>query len=134
MTGPNKNSVTETMQKGGSVKKYQQGGGGAGPIAPTAPTVRSMKNDPKKCIGSPPGYVWNERLGGCMAPPRSKPASGPMMKKGGSVKHPGFKAVASKIASKQGVSKNAASAILAASTRKASAKAKIANPRLKKVK
>lgn len=48
--------------------------------------------------------------------------------------HPGFKAVASKIAKKQGVSKEKASAILAASTRKASAKAKKANPNLKRVK
>lgn len=48
--------------------------------------------------------------------------------------HPGFKAVASKIAAKEGVSKQAASAMLAASTRKASAKAKKANPKLKRVK
>lgn len=54
------------------------------------------------------------------------------MAKGGS--HPGFKAVQAKIAAKQGVSKKAAGAILAASTRKASAKAKAANPRLKRVK
>jgi len=54
-------------------------------------------------------------------------------KKGGTA-HPGFKAVQSKIAAKQGVSKKAAGAILAASTRKASAKAKAANPRLKRVK
>ena len=47
--------------------------------------------------------------------------------------HPGFKAVQSKIAKKQGVSKQAAGAILAASTRKASAAAKKANPRLKRV-
>lgn len=49
-------------------------------------------------------------------------------------KHPGFKAVASKIASKEGVSKGRASAMLAASTRNASAKAKRANPNLKRVK
>ena len=49
-------------------------------------------------------------------------------------KHPGFKAVQSKIASKQGVSKKAAGAILAAATRKASPAAKRANPRLKRVK
>lgn len=55
------------------------------------------------------------------------------LKKGGSA-HPGFKAVQSSIAKKQGVSKQAAGAILAASTRKASAAAKRANPRLKKVK
>jgi uncharacterized protein YoaH (UPF0181 family) len=48
--------------------------------------------------------------------------------------HPGFKAVASKIAGKEGVSKGAANAILASSTRKASKKAKKANPRLNKVK
>lgn len=54
------------------------------------------------------------------------------MKKSSS--HPGFKAVASKIASKEGVSKKAAGAILASSTRKASSKAKKANPRLNRVK
>ena len=48
--------------------------------------------------------------------------------------HPGFSAVQSKIAKKQGVSKQAAGAILAASTRKASPAAKKANPALKKVK
>ena len=47
--------------------------------------------------------------------------------------HPGFKAVQSKIAKQQGVSKKAAGAILASATRKASASAKRANPRLKKV-
>jgi hypothetical protein len=49
-------------------------------------------------------------------------------------KHPGFKAVQSKIAKKQGVSKQRAGAILAAATRGASKKAKKANPRLKRVK
>ena len=48
--------------------------------------------------------------------------------------HPGFNAVASKIASKEGVSRKEAGAILAYSTRKASAGAKKANPNLKKVK
>ena len=47
--------------------------------------------------------------------------------------HPGFKAVAKKIAAKQGVSKESAGAILAAGARKASAKAVKANPNLKKV-
>jgi hypothetical protein len=56
-----------------------------------------------------------------------------MMKKSNSA-HPGFKAVQSNIAAKQGISKKAAGAILAASTRKASAKAKAKNPRLKRVK
>lgn len=49
-------------------------------------------------------------------------------------KHPGFKAVQNKIAAKQGVSKKQAGAILAASTRNASAAAKRKNPRLKRVK
>jgi hypothetical protein len=49
-------------------------------------------------------------------------------------KHPGFKKVQTKIASKNGISKKAAGAILASSTRKASKSAKRKNPRLKKVK
>lgn len=49
-------------------------------------------------------------------------------------KHPGFKAVQSKIAAQQGVSKDRAGAILAASTRRASPSAKRKNPNLKKVK
>lgn len=48
--------------------------------------------------------------------------------------HPGFKSVQSKIAARQGVSKKRAGAILASATRRASAKAKRKNPRLKKVK
>lgn len=48
--------------------------------------------------------------------------------------HPGFKAVASKIAAREGVSKERASAMLAAGTRAASASAKKKNPRLKRVK
>lgn len=51
-----------------------------------------------------------------------------------SKKHPGFKSVQKKIAAKEGVSMDAAGAILASSTRKASAKAKAKNPRLKRVK
>ncbi len=46
----------------------------------------------------------------------------------------GFKANQNKIAAKQGVSKKAAGAILAASSRGASASAKKKNPRLKRVK
>lgn len=49
-------------------------------------------------------------------------------------KHPGFKAVENKIAAKEGVSNDRAGAILAASSRNASAAAKKANPRLKRVK
>lgn len=48
--------------------------------------------------------------------------------------HPGFKAVQAEIAAKQGVSSKRAGAILASQTRKASAKAKAKNPRLKRVK
>lgn len=47
--------------------------------------------------------------------------------------HPGFKAVAAKIAAKQGVSKERAGAIVAAGARKASKAAVKANPALKKV-
>lgn len=49
-------------------------------------------------------------------------------------KHPGFKAVASSIASKEGISPDRADAILAASTRKASPAARRKNPRLNRVK
>jgi hypothetical protein len=48
--------------------------------------------------------------------------------------HPGFKAVAAKVAKKEGLSKERASAIVAASARNASAKAHKANPKLNKVK
>ena len=48
--------------------------------------------------------------------------------------HPGFDAVASQIASKQGVSDESARAILAASSRNASAAAHRSNPRLNRVK
>ena len=47
--------------------------------------------------------------------------------------HPGFKAVQSEIAEKEGVSKKEAGAILAKSTRNASPAAKRKNPRLRKV-
>ena len=49
-----------------------------------------------------------------------------------SKKHPGFAKVQAKI-EKEGYSKKAAGAILANASRKASPKAKKANPRLKKV-
>jgi hypothetical protein len=51
-----------------------------------------------------------------------------------SAAHPGFQAVASKIAAKSGVSMQAARAILAKKSRNASAAAKARNPRLKRVK
>ena len=48
--------------------------------------------------------------------------------------HPGFKAVQKQIARKEGVSMDAAGAILAKSSRRASPAAKKANPHLKRVK
>lgn len=48
--------------------------------------------------------------------------------------HPGFEAVADKIAKRQGVSTKTAAKELAASTRRASPKAKKANKALKRVK
>lgn len=51
-----------------------------------------------------------------------------------SKKHPGFKSVQQSIAKREGVSEARAGAILAASSRGASSKAKKANPRLKRVK
>jgi len=51
-----------------------------------------------------------------------------------STSHPGFKAVASSISKKEGVSKEAANRILAARSRGASASARHANPRLNRVK
>jgi len=48
-------------------------------------------------------------------------------------KHPGFAKVAAGIAKKQGISKERASAIVAAGARKAGKAAVKANPRLKKV-
>lgn len=50
-----------------------------------------------------------------------------------SKQHPGFKAVAAEMAAKQGISRERASAELAASTRRASAAAKRKNPRLNRV-
>jgi hypothetical protein len=47
--------------------------------------------------------------------------------------HPGFKKVAAKVAKKEGLSSEAAAAIVASSSRNASAKAKKANPKLRKV-
>lgn len=48
-------------------------------------------------------------------------------------KHPGFDKASASIARKEGVSQKSADAILAASSRNASKKAKKANPRLKRV-
>ena len=48
--------------------------------------------------------------------------------------HPGFRSVQRSIAAREGISQDRAGAILAASSREASAKAKRANPKLKRVK
>lgn len=48
--------------------------------------------------------------------------------------HPGFGAVQKNIAAKENVSRDEAGAILASAGRKASAKAKKANPRLRRIK
>lgn len=50
-----------------------------------------------------------------------------------SKKHPGFDKASANIAKKEGISQEAADAILANATRKASPAAKRANPRLKNV-
>lgn len=132
--GPKK--TTAEMKRGGSVKKYQSGG-----MIPTKPIATSPiqgRTGRRKVAGS------NMAKGGSLKPvnPGANPGLAKLptpvrnkmgyAKKGGA--HPGFKAVQAKIAAKSGVSKAAAGAILAASTRKASAKAKAANPRLKRVK
>ena len=57
-----------------------------------------------------------------------------MVVKGGKLAHPWFKAVAKKIEKKEGYSKESADAILASASRNASKKAKMINPKLKKVK
>jgi len=59
---------------------------------------------------------------------------GQKMKAGGTKKGMGFKAAQKNIAKKSGVSMEAAGAILASSSRKASPAAKRKNPNLKKVK
>jgi hypothetical protein len=125
------------MAKGGVVKKKMASGG-----AVIASPIQTR-------LGNKPVAGGNMAKGGSTsfgmlsvkkgvdnnpAPTKADQIAGATMKKGGGVKHPGFKAVQAKIAAKSGVSKKAAGAILAASTRKASAKAKAANPRLKRVK
>lgn len=86
----------------------------------------------------------NNPMGGRLASPSTFKKGGKVKKTGwakvhkgekvipAKKKHPGFKKVQSKIAKKYGM--GAAGAILASATRKASAKAKKNNPRLKKVK
>ena len=113
---------------GGAVKKMQTGG--AKERAQKVIDQRKLENARK--------YAKMKQDKGLVPPP---PPPSKMYKKGGTVQmakggaaHPGFKAVQAGIAAKQGVSKKAAGAILASATRKASAKAKAANPRLKRVK
>ena len=94
-----------------------------------------MRSLPRKAKGGSLKPVDSSKNPGLSKLPAAVRNKMGYMKKGGASKaHPGFKAVQASIAKKQGVSKKAAGAILAASTRKASAAAKRANPRLKKVK
>ena len=76
----------------------------------------------------PPGEQFERGVGGAHF---TNPT---YVQAGHNTTHPGFKAVQSKIAAKEGVSKKAAGAILANSTRHASKAAKKANPRLNRVK
>jgi len=73
-----------------------------------------------------PGRGWPTR--------KNYMTSGGVYVHNGGGAHPGFKAVQARIAAKEGLSMDRAGAILAASSRGASAKAKKANPRLKRVK
>jgi hypothetical protein len=104
----------------------------AGACAPERPTMKEGGSSPFGILSIIAGIDNNPK------PTAADRISGAKMQnkkmKAGGTTHPGFKAVQSKIAAKQGVSKQAAGAILAASTRKASAKAKAKNPRLKRVK
>jgi len=118
--------------KGGRVKKKMASGGAV------------IQSPIQTRLGNKPIAGGNMAKGGALK--KVNPAANPGLaelptpvrnkmgyaKKGGA--HPGFKAVQAKIAAKQGVSKKAAGAILAAGARKASGKAKAANPRLKRVK
>lgn len=126
------NYTEGSMAKGGVVKKKMAGGG---PVI-ASPIQTRLGNKPMAGGNMAKGGALkkvnpmvNPGLAELPTPVRNKMG---YAKKGGA--HPGFKAVQAKIAAKQGVSKKAAGAILAAGARKASAKAKAANPRLKKVK
>jgi len=69
---------------------------------------------------------------GLMSPAMRRPKG--MMEGGMAKAHPGFEAEQAKIASEEGVSEERAGAILASSSRNASAAAKRKNPRLNRVK
>ena len=136
-------AVKKKMAKGGSVRKKYDAGGGVIPSSPIVAspiqgrtTNRPMAGNTMKKGGSTSFGMLSVKKGvdNNPRPTKADQIAGATMKRGGSVKHPGFKAIQAKIAAKSGVSKDAAGAILAASTRKDSAKAKAANPRLKRVK
>lgn len=105
--------------------------------APASPKAAPM---PKKMPGFMPGMPMPPKAApgapkGKPVPPMKPGPVSPKKGKAGYAKkpHPGFAAVSSKIENKEGVSKERADAILAASSRNASPKAKKDNPRLKKV-
>jgi hypothetical protein len=130
------NYTEGSMAKGGMVKKKMAKGG-----VITSPIQTRLGNKPvaggNMAKGGSTSFGMlsvKKGVDNNPAPTKADQIAGATMKKGGGVKHPGFKAVQAKIAAKQGLSKKVAGAILAAGTRKASAKAKAANPRLKRVK
>jgi len=126
--------MKNSTKKGGIVKK-QDGG-----IIPAKPIVTSPiqgRTGRRGAAGSnmaKGGQKFPDLTGDGKVTMKDVLKGRGVIKKKGGQAHPGFKAVQAKIAAKQGVSKKAAGAILAASSRKASAKAKAANPRLKRVK
>jgi len=126
------------MKKGGStksvLKKAQIGGstnrGDYDINTGMNPSSQPIMQSAKKGGTSPFGIL--SIIAGIDNNPKATMKNKKMAK--GGIAHPGFKSVQSSIAAKQGISKQAAGAILASSTRKASVKAKVKNPRLKKVK
>ena len=128
--------MRNAAKAGGAVKKKMAKGGViASPIQPRLGNKPMAGGNMAKGGSTSFGMLSVKKgVDNNPAPTKADQIAGATMKRGGGVKHPGFKAVQAKIAAKSGVSKKAAGAILAASTRKASAKAKAANPRLKRVK
>lgn len=118
----------------GSLKKSQMGG-----ASKSCGYAKAQRKNKRSASMSKVGPVVGKVLGtmatiGAGAIGAMKGKKMLEEQKTGGTTHPGFKAVQSSIAAKQGISKQAAGAILASSARKASAKAKAANPRLKRVK
>ena len=96
---------------------------------------RISKSSPSNQMMDPPDADEKKSAGRKSAPKRPVGSNWrlgkPLFKH--SAAHPGFKAVAKSMATKQGIPLKAASAELASSTRRSSPAAKAANPRLKRV-